>query len=279
MRIPQLAVVAALALAAPQLLAQNAAPMLDTTAYTAAATALRAEPQPAARVLTNLPAGWPVRVGSCTGGWCTARTGSLAGYLPADSLTLSVPPGAAAAAATAATPGTSVGVDLTTRLTIGFAVGPKLRLAPELSYVSQGNKSYGTNSQIGNYIVDGSDTELWLGLGIYYVAPLAVRPLGAPCLLYFGPRVGLAVVRSKTKVENPTIPSEATVKRTDFWAGIVTGSELVVSPHFSVGAEAQVTKVFLGSTSVLGVTSSSPGVAQGWVDLETRGTLVLRFYP
>ena len=279
MRIPQLAVAALLVLAAPQLLAQSPSPMSDTTAYTSHATALRAQPETAANVLSRLPAGWPVHVTTCAGGWCVARTGSLSGYLPADLLTLSVPRGVPALGAEAATPGTSIGVDLTTRLTFGFTVGPNLRLVPEVSYVSQQSKSYGNDTQVGTYIVDGSDTELWLGLGFYYVTLLPVQPLGMPCLLYLGPRAGAAFVNSEEKVEALTVPSDATAQRTDFWVGVAVGSELMVSKRFSVGAEAEVTKVMAGSPGVGGVTVSSPGIAQSWVDIETRGTLVLRFYP
>lgn len=283
MRMSHLAFTAALALAlaAPRLVAQNSAPMRDTTAYTLVATGLRAQPQLAATILTNLPAGWPVHVSGCLIGWCSAQAGPLAGYLLADSLSLVVPSGASVplGQAKALVPGASIGVDLSTRLTVGFAAGASVRLAPEISYVSEGSKSYATNSQIGDYVIDGSDTELWLGLGIYYVAPLAVRPLGSPCLFYLGPRAGLAFVSAEAKVENAMIPTDATLKRTDFWAGVVLGGELLVSSHFSVGAEAQATKVFRGSPDVLGVTINSVGVQESWVDVETRGTAVLRFYP
>jgi len=275
MRILQLAFATALALAAPRLAAQSASPMIDTAAYTAVATALRTQPQPAAAVLSNLPAGWPVRVSSCATGWCSVRTGSLAGFLPEDAVTLSVP----RVAATASASGTSIGVDLTSRLTVGFAAGRSVRLVPEVSYVSQGSKQYGNNTQIGTYIVNGSDKELWFGVGIYYITPLPVQPLGAPWRLYLGPRAGVAIVNTEAKVENTTIPTDATAERTDVWAGVVVGSELLVSPHFSVGAEGQVTKVFVGASTVSGVTTNSVGLVQSWVDVETQGTLVLRFYP
>jgi hypothetical protein len=275
-------VVAALLSAVSQVGAQNPAPMRDTTAYTTSGTGLRAQPQLAATVLTNLPAGWPVRVASCVAGWCAAETGSLSGYLLADSLTLAVPRGASVPAPTTAkavVPGTSIGVDLTTRLTFGFAAGPKLRIAPEVSYVSDGSKSYATSTQIGDYTIDNSDTDLWLGLGFYYVTPLPVRPLGAPCLLYLGPRLGLAFSSAETKVDNAVVPTDAKASRTDFWAGFAIGSELMLSAHFSVGAEGQLTKVFLGGMDVTGVTTSSLGVGQSWRDFQTLGTLVMRFYP
>jgi len=279
MRKTLFALLAALAFGAPRLLAQAPAALRDTTAYTAAAAVLRAQPDTGARILSRLPAGWPVSVSTCAAGWCAVRTSSLSGYLPAELLTLLPPRGAPAQAAPAGTPGTSFGVDLSTRLVISFAAGPHVRLAPEVSYVAQKSKSYGNESTIGSYTVDGTDTELWLGLGFYYVAPLTVRPLGAPCLFYIGPRFGLASVKSEQKVENLDVPSDATVERTDTWLGGVLGGELLVSRRFSVGAELQVTKVFPGSETVLGVTTSSVGIEESWVDFETRGTMVLRFYP
>jgi len=279
MRILQHAFAAALALAAPRLGAQVPAPMRDTTAYTGAATALRTQPDSAARILTNLPAGWAVRVAACVAGWCDVRAGSLSGYLRADSLTLTAPRAAPGTAATAFAPGVGIGVDLTSRLTLGVAAGRSFRLVPEISYVSQRSRSYGNSTQIGTYVEDATAAELWLGMGIYYVHPLPVRPIGAPCLLYIGPRFGAAFVSDEEKIDNLTVPSDAQSSRTDFWAGIVGGGELLVSPHFSVGAEGQVTKVFVGASTVTGVTTNSVGVALSWVDVETRGTLVLRFYP
>ena len=279
MRIPMLVPAAALALAPMRLPAQVTPPLRDTTAYTTAATALHAQPDSASRVLVHLPSGWPLRVSSCAAGWCSARTESQSGYVPADLLTLTVPRGAAEFSAASVAPGTSIGVDLSTRLTLGFAAGRKLRVVPEIGYVSQHSKEYGSNTQISSYEIDGSGTELWLGLGFYWVRPLPIRPLGAPCLFYIGPRLGIAAVSAEAKVSNPSVPSDAQSSETDFWAGAAMGGELLVSHSFSVGAEARVTKVFPGSPRVTGVTPSSVGVGLSWTDFETRGTLVLRFYP
>ncbi len=279
MRNPSLALALSFVLVTPRLSAQAPSPMHDTTAYTAVATGLRAQPQATAAVLTHLPAGYPVHVTSCAGGWCAAVTTAFTGFLPADSLTLVTPPGAPGPGAAAVTPGASIGVDLSSRLVLGFTAAPKLRVAPEASYVSRQSKSYANSSTIGTYTVDGSESELWLGLGLYYITPVAVRPLGAPCLVYLGPRGGVAFVSSEEKVENANIPSDATAKRTDYWVGAAVGSELMVSKRFSVGAEAEVTKVFAGSADVGGVTVTSVGVGQSWVDLATQGTVVLRFYP
>ncbi|HXY19846.1 MAG TPA: SH3 domain-containing protein [Gemmatimonadales bacterium] len=279
MRIPLLVPAAALALVAPRLAAQASAPIRDTTAYTAAATTLRAQPDSQARVVTTLPVGWPVRVAACIAGWCDVRAGSLSGYLRADSLTLTVPRGAPGTAAAPLAPDVSIGVDLTSRLTLGVAAGRSFRLVPEVSYVSERSRSYGSSTQIATYTIDASDAEVWLGMGFYFVQPLPVRPLGAPCLLYFGPRLGAAFVSAEQKVDNLTLPSDAATSRTDLWVGAAAGAELMVSRSFSVGAEAQATKVFPGSPRVTGVTTSSLGVVQAWVDFESRGTLVLRFYP
>lgn len=279
MRMQLLGLVVALALPATRLAAQARAPMRDTTAYTVVAATLRAQPDSAARVVTNLPAGWSVRVAACIAGWCDVRAGSLAGYLRADLLTLTVPRGALETAVTPLAPGVSIGVDLTSRLTLGVAAGRSVRFVPEVSYVSERSEAYANSSQIATYIVDATDAELWLGMGFYYVRPLPIRPLGAPCLLYLGPRFGAAFVSDEQQVDNLTAPSDAKSSRTDFWAGATVGAELMVSRSFSIGGEAQVTKVFTGSPHVTGVTSSSLGVAQGGVDFETRSTLVLRFYP
>jgi uncharacterized protein YraI len=278
MRTSHVVLAAALTLGAPRLLAQNPSPFHDTTAFTVAGTALRAQPLPGAAVMSNLPAGWRVHVAGCLAGWCSTQAGSLSGFLLADSLSLQ-PPRGVAVAEPSPTPRTSIGVDLTTRLTVGISAGSRMRVAPEVSYVSQGAKSYGTNTQIGDYTVNNSDTELWLGLGVYWLTPLPVRPMGAPCLIYAGPRVGLAFASAEAKVDNQAIPTDATAKRTDWWLGFALGAELLLSPRFSVGAEGQVTKVFAGVPDVNGVTSSSVGVGMAYVDFETRGTLVLRFYP
>jgi len=218
MRIQLLIPVAALALAASRLAAQAPAPMRDTTAYTVAATSLRAQPDSTARVVTNLPAGWPVQVAACITGWCDVRTGSLSGYLRADSLTLAAPRGAPRPAAAALSPNVGIGVDLSSRLTMGFAAGRGFRVVPEVSYVSQESKTYANNTQIATYIVDATDAELWLGMGFYFLRPLPIRPAGAPCLIYLGPRLGVAFVSDEQKVDNLTVPSDAKSTRTDFWA-------------------------------------------------------------
>lgn len=275
MRTSPLVLTAVLALGVQRLEAQNPPAIHDTTAYTLGATALRAQPQATAQVLVHLPPGWQVRVGSCGGGWCAATSGSLAGFLPADSLA----PAAPGSTTTAVAPGFGIGVDLSSRLTVGIDAGPHTRLVPEVSYVTARSREFGSNTQIGGYTIDGTDTEIWFGFGVYHTTALAVKPLGAPCFLYFGPRVGMAIAHAEAKVDNAAIPTDATAKRLDVWLGAVVGSELLVSPHFSIGAEGQVTKVFAGTTTQAGVTSSSPGVVQDWVDFQTRGTLVLRMYP
>jgi hypothetical protein len=267
---------ACLAMAVPRLHAQNAPTIHDTTAYTRIATALRARPEATAPVVVHLPAGWPLHVSSCTAGWCSAATSYQSGYLPADSLTLQEP----SERLVTEMPGVSVGVDLSSRLMLGAHLAPSVRLVAEVSYLSAGSTGHGNVSGLGSFTVDSRDSQLWIGADVLRVAPVRIRPLGAPCLVYVGVRGGVAIANSESKTTGSVSLSDVTAQRTDVWIGAVAGSELLASPHFSVGAEAQITKLFKGSSTISGITSTTSGtVTESWLDLETRGTLVLRFYP
>jgi len=59
----------------------------DTTAYTATAILLRAEPASAARVLATLTVGTRVRLNHCADGWCSVTARGRTGYLLEEFLT------------------------------------------------------------------------------------------------------------------------------------------------------------------------------------------------
>src|SRR2546425_13037290 len=69
----------------------------NTTAYTTAAVRLRVLPAVGACMLAALPAAARVHVSSCSQGWCSVATDSVAGYLAEEFLTLHAPQAPASA--------------------------------------------------------------------------------------------------------------------------------------------------------------------------------------
>ena len=67
----------------------------DTLAYTTASIRLREKPMPTARALATLAQGSPVRLYTCTEGWCSVVVSKLAGYVLEEFLTAQAPQAAA----------------------------------------------------------------------------------------------------------------------------------------------------------------------------------------
>src|SRR5256885_6543126 len=71
----------ALALATAVARAQDSASLRDTLAYTTAIVTIRAKPFANAQALGRVDAAAPVRLYTCSAGWCTVATGRLTGYV------------------------------------------------------------------------------------------------------------------------------------------------------------------------------------------------------
>src|SRR6266516_5034579 len=70
-----------LALATAVARAQDSTSLRDTLAYTTAIVTIRAKPFANAQALGRVDAAAPVRLYTCSVGWCTVATGRLAGYV------------------------------------------------------------------------------------------------------------------------------------------------------------------------------------------------------
>ena len=71
----------ALAVAAGTARAQDSTSLRDTLAYTTAIVTVRAKPFANAQALGRVDAAVPVRLYTCSAGWCTVATGRLNGYV------------------------------------------------------------------------------------------------------------------------------------------------------------------------------------------------------
>src|SRR5256885_4288899 len=70
-----------LALATAVARAQDSTSLRDTLAYTTAIVTVRAKPFANAQGLGRVDAAAPVRLYTCSGGWCSIGTGRLSGYV------------------------------------------------------------------------------------------------------------------------------------------------------------------------------------------------------
>ena len=74
------------------LTAQSRPTAQDTLAYTTASVRLREKPAPTARALALLRQGTPVRLYTCSEGWCSVVVSRLAGYVLEEFLTVQPQP-------------------------------------------------------------------------------------------------------------------------------------------------------------------------------------------
>jgi hypothetical protein len=173
--------------------------------------------------------------------------------------------GAAPLAAQSGPPSFGVGVDLSSRLTAGITFGGTVRLQTEASFQrAKSSVVMGLGSTMSY-----AQSQLRVGTGLFLVRSLAFRTAAEPFLVYIGPRVGAQFQHSEFDggVQNET----------DWWVGAVVGGEYFLGGHFSLGAEGQVTKTFQGTMRTSG--SAGPVLPFSVIDIETRGLLVVRFYP
>ena len=156
-----------------------------------------------------------------------------------------------------------VGVDLSSRLTLAVALNGSLRLQPEVAFTQQ-------SADIGGG-VSGTEREtlslFHAGAGLFLVRPLAAG--GETLLVYAGPRGGV-------ELQHASILGGVS-NQTDWWVGLACGGEYFLGRHFSLGGEAQVTRRFAGKASQSAATLSP--FAFTTTDWETRGLLLVRFYP
>ncbi len=177
---------------------------------------------------------------------------------------------AAAASPAPAAPAFGIGVDQSYRLTVAFMVGRTLRVQPEVGYS-------GLTSTIPAYMVldvvypstQLKQSQLLYGLGLYLVRAFPIGSGGESIVTYAGPRGGATVHRGSV--------AGTELDQTDWWVGVAAGGEYLIARHFSVGAEAQLTKAFAGTPS--GGTGGPYGFAFTTTELETRGVVLIRFYP
>jgi len=129
-----------------------------------------------------------------------------------------------------------------------IAIAPTLRLEPSLGIQ--------THDVSGN----GTDTrDITIGAGLFYVQRVA-----GPFDMYMGGRLKLNFAHASTTTPGGTVSDSGT----DVLVAAAIGGEDYLSPHFSIGAEAQ-----LGYRS--NSSASAAGDSSNWF---TTGLAFLRFY-
>src|SRR5438876_3858006 len=83
----------ALAVATATARAQDSTSLRDTLAYTTAIVTVRAKPFANAQSLGRVDAAAPVRLYTCSDGWCSIAAGRFAGYVPKQYLSAQPTPG------------------------------------------------------------------------------------------------------------------------------------------------------------------------------------------
>ena len=148
---------------------------------------------------------------------------------------------------------------------VPIRVGQRLTLEPEfgiIRYSSSVSGSFGTSSS--------EFSHMRVGVGV--LASLGRRGGLVP---YVGPRIGVTRFRTSSRYSGST--TEYKTSRDDWWVSGVVGGQYFFSPHFSIGGEAQVTRVSLGQEEnepPSGSTSSDYSTTI----LGTNGLLVLRVF-
>lgn len=117
---------------------------------------------------------------------------------------------------------------------IPIMAGPSFRIEPEA-----GIFTISTETTLGSSSEKSSTTLLRLGIGLFYV-----HSSESSFNSYFGPRIGIL---STSETSSTTGNSETKTSETDFFIGFCIGSEYLFSPHFSIGAEAQLNYISFGN--------------------------------
>jgi hypothetical protein len=129
--------------------------------------------------------------------------------------------------------------------------------------VQTGTNTFGTATS--------SITTTRIGVGI--LKHLAKRENLEP---YVGPRLGSIRTTSKSKSPFSTNSQEQTIKTKDWFLSAVGGAQYFFSPHFTIGAEAQLIYTKLGSEERTPSTSTQQESTRS--TLGTTGLAILRFY-
>src|SRR5437016_12700649 len=82
----------ALAVATATARAQDSTSLRDTLAYTTAIVTIRGKPFANAQALGRVEAAAPIRLYTCSAGWCTVATGRLTGHARQDYISPQSPP-------------------------------------------------------------------------------------------------------------------------------------------------------------------------------------------
>jgi hypothetical protein len=97
--------------------------------------------------------------------------------------------------------------------------------------------------------------------------------------IYFGPRVSVLFVSSKSSSSGTGFSSSSESSETDFIFGAALGGEYSISSMFSVGGEVQFNYFSFGKPDVKTTPPSSTTSDQSRSMAATNGALFLRFYP
>lgn len=156
---------------------------------------------------------------------------------------------------------------------VPIQVSRNLRLEPMLGYAHEHQRSTSGGSSL-----DVSATLWRLGIGVLYQLPAK-----GDFRAYAGARLGLRHRSQKLRQEDPSFPT-ATSKawQNDKFLAAVFGGEFFLSPHFSLGGEAQLSYTDLGDIK-LSQTPPNPfpptNIGESGSELETAGLVTVRWYP
>jgi len=147
--------------------------------------------------------------------------------------------------------------------------GPGVRIEPEAGVWRMSMESSTPTSRSSS-----SGTQLRLGVGL-----LLLKPLGGGTQFYAGPRAGIIRTSSRYQYSGPYVPAtDQKSHQTDKWIALAVGGEHFFSPHFSLGAEAQLKYISYGEEVVDSGTSPPPDADYSRSALSNTGLIFLRYY-
>ena len=147
-----------------------------------------------------------------------------------------------------------------TNIYLTIDISPTLRIEPEIGLL----RSHSEYDYMGDTQFEMTSYNLRYGVGIFY------KNNYQDTKILIGGRIGTIHNRSTSEYSSDFGNNDDTDTRDDFYLGFATGGEYMFSDHLSIGGEAQLNYIILGSNSNNDDTYESL--------LSTRALVILRFY-
>lgn len=143
-----------------------------------------------------------------------------------------------------------------TSIYVPIDAGKNFRVEPEVGILtSSTDYTYPATSYSPAYTTSSSSSGIRIGCGLLYIAPV-----DSTFNIYLGPRIGLLL--SSDKYKSSTSSMEQTESETDFVLAGALGGEYLLSSHFGLGAEIQLTYISYGEPSITPAPSGMASVSR-----------------